>query len=616
MRLSKIAASRIGRGAGRAALALGCLLLTLGATAPLAKAAARSDRAVLRVELLPGGGDPDASGLVRGRFRANRSDVTVKLKGLTPGATYEIRTDGVLRATVVARSNGSARVRFRTPDPRPRDLGLDFDPRGSTLTVSDGTADVLAAVLSGPGEPAGSVVDERTFLEPTSLAPGGKAEARFRLRKDGRRRFDVEVEDVPPGDYQLFVDGVLRGTISVGSRGEGEIEFDTSPQPGKVLLDFDPRGATLDIAQGVDVFFTGPAQAQAPGLNVCVPSESEVFVPAAGQGGKAKARIRTRDDCDRDFRVEIEDVPEGSYELLVGGVLRGTIQVAFDPSTGENEGQIEFDTDPDDPGELLLDFDPVGQSLEIVQGGTVFFSSLFDPTDPGMQTCTPVEDTVVLAGTAAAPAASGEARHRVRDDCDRDYRVQVEDLPEGSYDLVVGGVVRAQISVAFDAVEGQNRGEVEFDTADPAKLPLDFDPTGQTVEVAQGGVVFLSSAAAPPGGGDPPGGGGPTTCTEDETEVPLLETGTLAGATGDVRLRLRDDCRESLRVQVEDVPDGSYDLRVGGAVRGSIQVTLGQGQIEFDTDDPPKPVLDFPVRGELIEVLQGGTVILQRVFPE
>ena len=578
--------------------------------------AAPSDRSVLRIELAPTGAGPDASGLVRGRLRVSRSDRTVKLKGLTLGASDEVRTDGVLRATVVARSNGSARVRFRTPDPRPRDLGLDFDPRGATLTVGDGSADVLSAVLSGPGEPPGSVVDERTFLQPTALAPGGRAEARFRLRRDGRRRFEVEIEDVPPGDYELFVDGVLRGTIAVGAGGEGEIEFDTNPEPGKVPLDFDPRGATVDVARGPDVFFTGPAEAQAPGVNVCAFSESEVFVPAAGAGGRAKARIRTRDDCDRDFRVEIEDVPVGGYELFVGGVLRGTIDVAFDPSTGENEGQIEFDTDPDDPGDRLLDFDPVGQTVEIVQGGTVFFSSVFDPADPGAQTCTPVEDTVLLAGTAAAPVASGEARHRVRDDCDRDYRVQVEDLPEGTYDLVVGGVVRAQIPVAFDPAEGQNRGEVEFDTADPGKLPLDFDPTGQTVEIVQGGVVLASSAGAPPGGGDPPGGGGPGTCTEDETQLPLLQTGALAGATGDVRLRLRDDCRESLRVQVEDVPDGGYDLRVGGTVRGSIQVSLGQGQLEFDTDDPPKPVLDFPVRGELVEVLQGGTAVLQRVFPE
>jgi hypothetical protein len=83
---------------------------------------------------------------------------------------------------------------------------------------------------------------------------------------------------------------------------------------------------------------------------------------------KGKARFRVRDDCSEDFRVEIEDLPVGDYNLLVGGVNQGTITVT--DTGGETEGEIEFDTDPDDPGELLLDFD-------IEQGGTVFLSRTF-----------------------------------------------------------------------------------------------------------------------------------------------------------------------------------------------------------------------------------------------
>ena len=36
---------------------------------------------------------------------------------------------------------------------------------------------------------------------------------------------------------------------------------------------------------------------------------------------------------------------------------------------GEVEGQIEFDSDPDEPGEMLLDFDPSGQLTEILDAG-------------------------------------------------------------------------------------------------------------------------------------------------------------------------------------------------------------------------------------------------------
>ena len=44
-------------------------------------------------------------------------------------------------------------------------------------------------------------------------------------------------------------------------------------------------------------------------------------------------------------------VPDGDYELVIGRVARGTSTV------GGGEG--EFDTDPDDPGEVPLDFYPL-----------------------------------------------------------------------------------------------------------------------------------------------------------------------------------------------------------------------------------------------------------------
>ena len=61
----------------------------------------------------------------------------------------------------------------------------------------------------------------------------------------------------------------------------------------------------------------------------------------------------------------------GDYDIRVGGVHRGTFTTAN--VGGEVEGQIEFDSDPDEPGELLLDFDPSGQLTEILdaRGDTI-----------------------------------------------------------------------------------------------------------------------------------------------------------------------------------------------------------------------------------------------------
>ena len=92
-------------------------------------------------------------------------------------------------------------------------------------------------------------------------------------------------------------------------------------------------------------------------------------------GAKGEARLRHRADCSQDFRVEIEDVPLGNYTLRVAGDNKGTITVV---NTGtENEGEVEFDTDPDDPHELPMTFDPAGKLIEVLQGGTVILSLQF-----------------------------------------------------------------------------------------------------------------------------------------------------------------------------------------------------------------------------------------------
>jgi hypothetical protein len=232
--------------------------------------------------------------------------------------------------------------------------------------------------------------------------------------------------------------------------------------------------------------------AQAPSVNSCTASESEEAITSTGADpdGSASARLRLRDDCERDFRVEIEDVPVGAYELYVGGVLRGAIMVIDNGVSVQ--GELEFDTDEDDPGELLLDFDPAGQAIEVRQGATVFFSSSFTGGGGGGgSSCTPQDTEVPLLNNGPDGDAKGKARYRLEGDCDDDFRVEIEDLPLGTYDLRVGGVVQGTITVAL--VAGEPEGEIEFDNEpdEPGEVLLTFDPRGQLVEIVQGGVVFL-----------------------------------------------------------------------------------------------------------------------------
>ncbi len=79
------------------------------------------------------------------------------------------------------------------------------------------------------------------------------------------------------------------------------------------------------------------------------------------------------EDGERDFSVEIEDVPVGDYRLTIDGIDRGTISV-IETEDG-TEGEIDFD-DPQDEN-LLLDFDPLGATIEIFDGQTLIFSAAF-----------------------------------------------------------------------------------------------------------------------------------------------------------------------------------------------------------------------------------------------
>lgn len=104
-------------------------------------------------------------------------------------------------------------------------------------------------------------------------------------------------------------------------------------------------------------------------------SETEVIFASTGADADASgsARLRTRPDR-TEFNVEVEDLNVGSYNLLVGGALVSSIQVAT--VAGGTEGEVEF-RNPVEPGKILLNFDPRGKLIQVTQGSTVFLQVTF-----------------------------------------------------------------------------------------------------------------------------------------------------------------------------------------------------------------------------------------------
>lgn len=93
--------------------------------------------------------------------------------------------------------------------------------------------------------------------------------------------------------------------------------------------------------------------------------------PAAS--GKAEFRQRKVDRAR--FKVEAEDLTPANYDLTVGGVVRGVLDVQVLPD-GSVEGELEFDTKVE-PGHLPLDFDPHGQLVTVERAGVVYLQVVF-----------------------------------------------------------------------------------------------------------------------------------------------------------------------------------------------------------------------------------------------
>ncbi|NKI36605.1 hypothetical protein HFP89_15645 [Wenzhouxiangella sp. XN79A] len=329
-----------------------------------------------------------------------------------------------------------------------------------------------------------------------------------------------------------------------------------------------------------------------------------------------------------EFDVEIEDLPVGSYELRIGGVTRGTIEVV-DTASGP-EGELEFGSPPD-ADELLLDFDPRGQDIDVLDNGVIILTNVApdvgDPPGTGTGGTPPAfgnsEISIDLANLGVYPGGEAEADFDQESD-EVEFDVEVEDVPVGSYTLFVGGIERGTIQVVVQD-DGDTEGEIEFRyPVEAGKLPLDFDPRGETVEIAEGATTLFSSVfpidGPPDDDDDDDGGDGGDGGIESEIREDLTNTGVYPAGSGEARWE-EDDGEIDFDVEIEDVPVGGYTLRVGGVERGTIQVSdTGdgiEGEIEFGdpVDEVGELPLDFDPRGQLIEVLEGETVIFTLDFP-
>lgn len=205
----------------------------------------------------------------------------------------------------------------------------------------------------------------------------GQGKAKFWERPD-RSDFKVEAEDVPDGLYDLFVCDADVGDLEVIG-GEGELEYRSPGIDDKLLLDFDPRDCPIDLVDAVGVALTSgdavlaPHEPGPPDMADAIHIEVDLVNTGVLPDAEGEAEFEMGGD-ETEFSVEIEAVPAGLYPLLVGGDEKGQIEVIEDD--GVFKGKLKF-SNPVKVDTTLLDFDPRGAIVEVLQGDTVILESLF-----------------------------------------------------------------------------------------------------------------------------------------------------------------------------------------------------------------------------------------------
>lgn len=575
---------------------------------------ARADSSTIKLPLQNTGADPDATGRLTVLLKSSASQLTVEASRLTPGQGYTFAVGDVPEATLTADHHGRVRATFFTPAKKNRPA-LDFDPRGQVVSLRDGSNSVLQAVVSGSGEPSGITVDEKAKL--TRVAGTGEATASYKTLRNGQRTFSVKLENVASGDWSVFVNGILRGTLNVHSR-QSTLTFDSNPtKPGRLPLDFDPRGQVIDLGLGTNLMFTGKLEARAKNVNSATPSAALAYIPSTGvdADGTARARLSVDKNARRKFSVELEHVPAGAYEFLANGILQGSINVA--DVSGHTEGEIEFSSREDDGGELPLTFEPTNSVFLIQREAVVYFQGALSNSLPGGTNGGPLLMEENLTSTGLDSDASGEAKFEIDDRGRTKFSVEIEDVAVGAYELWVGGVKRGTISAALK--DTKVKGELEFSKDDDSnKLPLTFEPRGQLIEVRNASGVFFSHLF---GFGSTNGGGtNNPVALPMQLAVPLFNLGVAPGASAKAEFKSDDRGRRSFEVEIEDAPLGSYVLTVGGAGVGTISVVAtdkgNRGRIEFEDDDDDGHLpLTFDPLGQTITITLDGVSYFERVFP-
>ena len=217
--------------------------------------------------------------------------------------------------------------------------------------------------------------------------------------------------------------------------------------------------------------------------------EIETALENVGPDSDASGEVEYEKEANEtEFKVAVEDLASGTYDVVVADTARGELDVTGD----EGEAEVEFRR-PSENGHPSLNFDPRGRHVEVQQDGTPYLEADVPSTDNENEDGEDenyedeVEIEVDLNNTGPDSDASGEAEFETEAD-EAAFAIEVEDLATGTYEVVVADTTRGELDVGGD--EGE--AEIEFRWPSEEGHPsLTFDPRGQSVAVQRSGTSYL-----------------------------------------------------------------------------------------------------------------------------
>ncbi len=348
------------------------------------------DKTKTEVYMVNVGPDINAQGKLKYEIKSNKTKFAIEVEKLDAG-TYTLLVAGTPVAQITTVSSASVVLEFQNPVEAGKTL-LNFDPLGAQIDVElDGTT-YLTGVLSGSDTSTGTKAPNKgsqgakdlgktkgdellVFLANSGVQAGASGKAK--LTQTGETEFEVEIENVPAGDYPLSVNGTPVGTLSADSTGHAQLNYSTSPRGGVMLLTFEVKGQLIEVKSGADVIlstvFPTSVQSALGKYKKETFKSNKVNVNLINAGADLDATgtlsWKLKGNGEQELQIQVKDLPAGDYGVVVNSVPSTSV-LTVSPKPSSGKGKLTFATVAKG-SKLLLDFDPVGALVQLTDSSDV-----------------------------------------------------------------------------------------------------------------------------------------------------------------------------------------------------------------------------------------------------